>query len=168
MVRLCSYFTIGRRHAKKKRRNKITQMSFCLLSACPVSGWMTMTTHIPLCINGCASVLWNKRKPEKLISEMKRSLCCQISRAAPRGEVWNGMALVEPWMWRLDRHVTICPSGVPAAKARVSPHRYFGIFLAPWCLAAFSACGNARTSRSRETQRRMNEIILSEEPRWLL
>lgn len=75
-------------------------MSFCLLSTCSVYGWMTMTAYVPLWINGCASAPQNKRKLEELISEMK-SLCCQISRAAPRVEVWNATALVEPWMWRL-------------------------------------------------------------------
>lgn len=119
-VTLCSCVSIGWREWKKKG-NKIKQISFCLLSTGSVSGWMTVTTYIPLWINGCASPPQNKRKPEELIIEMK-SLCCQISCTAPRAEVWNVMALIEPQMQRLGLHVTVCPRGAPVAPARVYVH----------------------------------------------
>lgn len=84
-----------------KKENKINLTSFCLLSTCSVSSWMTMTRHpltticIPLWINEYVNTLQNKRQIEELIQWNEKP----VLPDKPQGlaaEVLNMTAFGEP------------------------------------------------------------------------
>lgn len=103
-------------------------MSFSLLSACAVSERLND--------NGDARPIVKERvsegrrqnnnnkkgKAEDLMSEME-SMRGQISRSAPRAEVWNVTAPAEPRKRRPGPRVAACPCGTPGAPARDFLHR---------------------------------------------
>jgi len=139
--------------------------SFCLLSTCSVSGWMTMTRHplitiyIPLWINEDVSALQNK-KENGGINSMEWNSC--LARLGCAAKVWNEMwqRLLEPrwcgdsiYMWQ-SLHAVSTVVGFqlqPQCLASLMQHLPGAVF---WLLSLHMGKINAKTNRGQTTAER--------------